>query len=1102
MKIKGSVTVFVSIVLSVLIAFSGMMVDLSRLRAGEKHARAAVQLSVQSALTQYHAPLKENYGLMATGHTQDKLEALISELLENNLAVENRYMPGLTDLYGFQVENITVTPMFNLTEDDVLQQQITQFMKYRAPVSAVGNFLEKLKSLKTCMAQSGLLNNKMDLEKKLQKIREEQVYLKLLLSERIHGFTSGKKPGAEIQRSLTASDQYLEIIRSLEAPDGVLDIAWKKIPEYTEIISEAQRKISGLEGEISSLRSERGPYETRYSSLQSQIDSIDTDIKNINKEIENLEKDIAREQGKKKPDNSAISAMQARIDALRQSLQARETEKSSLISERDMVSGRISEIEGKISSKQSDIHALEASIQDERAELQLKVNTCVASLEEIRSKAGFIRDQIAVLQAVAEKYTHYHQEAQILIDEAKRGCEQAQALTEQIRAEIAEQSRQSDSAFLTRIKADIQKLVLNADPAVLEAIRTDIDSNLVILQSITTAISTASETTRKTLNDLDQFIEKAKKIPQTCQPFPREEFASGTVEALRILSEQITGKIVNYRKPEYTIEPAINQKERNEFARWCNRIFGEDNETDTSRDKGQQKKLKQNIKDKDEENRENQKTFKGSDEKMSDKDLEKLFKSLPSWRDEKGNYPNVVSSGNFTGHSENSPLPDSEENRNTDIEQSYSNALDRNGSFAKIIGEALVDAGEALIQSLYVNEYIVSAFKNANMDTDTRTLLLHNRQPQDTFYEKAEVEYILYGCRREKTNANLAQVTIFGIRMGLNLIHVYTNSDKTATALTAATAIAGWTGFGVPIVKNLILIGWAAGESWMDVKDINAGKDVAVYKTKNTWRLDLKSLFSNIADEIMKDSSQWLKQTTGDLVTNADKVLQDTVSDIVSSLVHETFLPLEETITEFGEAGETVAEPEDPGLQEPGNLNSLEDLEAWISDMAQKQFDAVKKQSVEWTKVKLEECKKKITEKILEYLFKSEAYKNFVSQVRGGLNDLIDSGTNQINEAIQKLGNKIGDTGTKDQLVGTVVSFDYTDYLRLLLFVVPQKIKLLRCADLMQLNMRKTLDNPDFLLSNYHSFVIVEADISMRFFFLPNLNKDRGQIRVRWGYGY
>ena len=110
MKMKGSITVFMSIILSVLIAFSGVMVDLSRRQSAEKHARAAVQLSVQSALTQYLAPLKEGYGMMAMGLEQDELGALIGELLIKKPCAENQYMPGYTDLYGFEVENVTVTP--------------------------------------------------------------------------------------------------------------------------------------------------------------------------------------------------------------------------------------------------------------------------------------------------------------------------------------------------------------------------------------------------------------------------------------------------------------------------------------------------------------------------------------------------------------------------------------------------------------------------------------------------------------------------------------------------------------------------------------------------------------------------------------------------------------------------------------------------------------------------------------------------------------------------------------------------------------------------------------------------------------------------------
>lgn len=1104
MKVNGSVTVFISIILSALIAFSGIIVDLSRLRTAEKHARAAVQLSVQSALTQYHAPLKENYGMMAFGQGQEELEALITDLLEKNLAVENRYMPGYTDLYGFEVKGVKVTPLFNLTEDYVLEQQITQFMKYRAPVSTISNFLGKLKALNSFMAQSGLLNKKMDLEKALQKIREEQVYLRLLLQERISGFSYNRKPGAELEEKFKAIEPLIEEIREKEEPSGELDCSWKRIPEYTVKISEAQEQINSLENGLTSLKSELKNDSGKYEDISRDISSLQDKISTSEKKIEKLKKDIEKEEAKKDPNESVISSKKEEIQALKESIAGYHQQISSLESEKSGLSERIQQTEDQISAKDSEIQTLRKALQSEMAKLQAEVDSCLAVLSGIRQRSGLIQDKVSAAGAVIEKYIQYHEEALKLIAEITKGCEEVQGLTSDINAEISQQSSQSDNAFLTRMKADIKKLVLNADPAVLSSLKTEVEANLSILQPMKTAADEAQTQMASILTKMDQFIAETANIPKKCSPVSREIFNTAIDKAVKDLTSQIEGSIAGYRKPEYSIEPMINQKEKNSFFRWCNQVFGEENETDTSKDKGQQKKLKQNIKEKDEENRKNEQKFNGLDAGMSDKDLEELFSSLPSWRNKDGGYPNVTDSEDFpVSEEEGSLLPETAEKPNTDIEESYGNSLNQNGNFAAKIGDALADAGESLIKSLYVNEFIVSAFKNVNMDTDTRSFILYNSGTKETFYDKAEVEYILFGARKEKTNAALTQTSIFGIRMGLNLLHVYMNSDKTASALAAATAIAGWTGFGVPIVKNLILIGWAAGESWVDVKKINKGEEVAVYKTKDTWETDLESLFAGIADEMIEDSSKWLKKTVGSLVSEADQALQSAVGDMVSSAVHEAFLPIEEAINDFGEATDT-ADPDTPALQQPGEIGSMEDLELWITDMAKKQFKQARDKAIDWSNTKLEDYKKKITDKILDCLFKSPAYQNFVSQIKGSLNNLIDSGAGQLTDAIQKLGEKVGDTGTQNQLVGTMVSFDYVDYLRLLLFVVPQRTKLLRAADLMQLNIQKTTDNPDFLLSGHHSYVIVEADISMRYLFLPEnlLGKDKSQISVRWGYGY
>ena len=71
------------------------------------------------------------------------------------------------------------------------------------------------------------------------------------------------------------------------------------------------------------------------------------------------------------------------------------------------------------------------------------------------------------------------------------------------------------------------------------------------------------------------------------------------------------------------------------------------------------------MKKKDEEEREEERAFSGDDADLSAKQLEKLFRGLPSWRDDEGNYPNVVNSEYVPGaETEKTPLPDTEEKKN------------------------------------------------------------------------------------------------------------------------------------------------------------------------------------------------------------------------------------------------------------------------------------------------------------------------------------------------------------------------------------------------------------------------------------------------------
>jgi len=59
-----------------------------------------------------------------------------------------------------------------------------------------------------------------------------------------------------------------------------------------------------------------------------------------------------------------------------------------------------------------------------------------------------------------------------------------------------------------------------------------------------------------------------------------------------------------------------------------------------------------------------------------------------------------------------------------------------------------------------------------------------------------------------------------------------------------------------------------------------------------------------------------------------------------------------------------------------------------------------------------------------------------------------------------------------------ILDFDYKEYLRLLLYLTPQKIKLLRIQDLIEINMSKYIGNR-FYLGNYYNSLRVGCNYIM-----------------------
>lgn len=181
-KESGAVTVFLSIIIVAMIVIIAVLIDIARIKAGSLYVKRAVETAVNSTLAGFNNPLKENFGIFALNENNpQELQEIIKKYLYENLNIG--LGKGWMDLYDFKIESIKVTPVFNLTENEVLRNQILEYVKYRAPKELAEGFLEKLKGIAETGKVVQINEQKMEIDNLYIEINKYCEYLEKLLEE-------------------------------------------------------------------------------------------------------------------------------------------------------------------------------------------------------------------------------------------------------------------------------------------------------------------------------------------------------------------------------------------------------------------------------------------------------------------------------------------------------------------------------------------------------------------------------------------------------------------------------------------------------------------------------------------------------------------------------------------------------------------------------------------------------------------------------------------------------------------------------------------------------------------------------------------------------
>ena len=131
-------------------------------------------------------------------------------------------------------------------------------------------------------------------------------------------------------------------------------------------------------------------------------------------------------------------------------------------------------------------------------------------------------------------------------------------------------------------------------------------------------------------------------------------------------------------------------------------------------------------------------------------------------------------------------------------------------------------------EAFFTNEYILSRF-------------LHHRcgaEERDTFFIN-EVEYILIGSYSDKDNYNGVRNQLFLMRTGLNLAHIYSDSNKKSEVAALAEVL---TPGPAAILTQAVIAGiWSAAEAENDLRRLEDGKKVPLIKSSVHWAISIEN---------------------------------------------------------------------------------------------------------------------------------------------------------------------------------------------------------------------------------------------------------------------
>lgn len=305
-NIKGSITVFISLIMLFILAVVTTVIEIARITSTYTRATEVSDISLESCFSSYAKEVFEDYGIMILWKNTEEFEDAYKQYLNKNVSFKDIIF-NYSDIYGLKVIDTSIenkiTPLDNAGE--YIAAQIYSYMKLAVSEDIINKMLDKCTSLsqnddinefyedvEECSdTMENMENNVAIISDNITAIKDLEYLPEDILINMKTDLENIINTIGEDDYSNAVRDNYFEIYKQ----NFRKYVIWEKAAEdlLTNILAETDNYVENINNTKKYVDSMEQELENKKNYLDKELYGLmENEIRDINEEILNQDKDI------------------------------------------------------------------------------------------------------------------------------------------------------------------------------------------------------------------------------------------------------------------------------------------------------------------------------------------------------------------------------------------------------------------------------------------------------------------------------------------------------------------------------------------------------------------------------------------------------------------------------------------------------------------------------------------------------------------------------------------------------------------------------------------------------------------------------------------